>query len=108
MDIWIVLESLQDGNEVYTSAHLTKKGAYIKAWKGLIDGYHDAFGFDYDDVKIFDEEQQRFFRNLVDTNDLSEVEQLQLESRFLDMSCLISDALNWELEVSINKTKAEP
>ena len=107
MDIWVVLEILNadEGLEHYTTAHLTKKGAYIAGWKLLKSRYRDAFGFE-DEVDLIYGKQGDLLDSILKTKDLDSFPLDELESNFVEISYHISAALDWNFEVAINKCKA--
>ena len=107
MDIWIVLEILNtdEGLEHYTTAHLTKKGAYIAGWKLLKSQYRDAFGFE-DEVSLLNDEQGDLLDSILKTKDLNNFPLEELENSFIEIGYHISAALDWNFEVAINKCKA--
>ena len=120
MDIWVVFENIDHGADKYMSTHLTRKGAYIEAWCGLLQSYEE-YQEDVDDGWIR-EEQNKELKDLVnktlaiwkDTNmggdttknsDWGTIKLDELEYHFDDFQLAVHEIIDWAKEISIHKTK---
>jgi len=114
MDIWIVLENADHGVHTHMTSHLTRKGAFIEAWTGLLHSY-EQLQEDVDDG-WFGEEQNEDLKELVDKTlaiwgdtspDWSTIKLDELEYHFDDFQLAVHEILDWAKEITIHKTKAQ-
>ena len=116
MDIWIVLENADHGVHTHMTSHLTRKGAFIEAWTGLLQSYEELQE-DVDDGWI-GEEQNEELKDLVDktleiwrgknkNSDWSTIKLDELEYHFDDFQLAVHEILDWAKEITIHKTKAQ-
>ena len=114
MDIWIVIENIDHGADRYVSSHLTRKGAYIEAWTGLLQSYEE-YQEDVDDGWI-GEEQNEELKDLVaktlaiwkDTNpEWGTIQLDELEYHFGDFQLAVHEIIDWAKEITIDKTTVQ-
>jgi len=122
MDIWIVLENIDHGADRSLSSHLTRKGAYIEAWCGLLHSYEE-YQEDVDDGWI-GEEQNKELKDLVnktlaiwkDTGmggditknpDWGNIKLDELEYHFGDFQLAVHEIIDWAREITVHKTTVQ-
>ena len=122
MDIWIVVENIDHGCSTQLTSHLTRKGAYIEAWCGLLQSYEE-YQEDVDDG-WFGEEQNEELKDLVnktlaiwkDTDmgadatknpDWGTIKLDELERHFSDFQLAVHEIIDWAKEITIHKTTAQ-
>ena len=122
MDIWIVVENIDHGCSTQLTSHLTRKGAYIEAWTGLLQSYEE-YQEDVDDG-WFGEEQNEELKDLVnktlaiwkDTDmgadatknpDWGTIKLDELERHFGDFQLAVHEIIDWAKEITIHKTTAQ-
>jgi len=114
MDIWIVVENIDHGCSTQLTSHLTRKGAYIEAWTGLLQSYEE-YQEDVDDG-WFGEEQNEELKDLVnktltiwgDTSpDWSSIKLDDLKQHFGDFQLAVHEIIDWAKEITIHKTTAQ-
>ena len=114
MDIWIVIDRYNHSEHI-TTAHLTKKGALIEAYKTLIESYdncvdHSDFSGDNDDgyVNEFEEEYpdaHKFFKQ--HRSNISEAKTTDLDKYISDLGCWVGENTDWQTDVTIQTTRLQ-
>ena len=114
MNIWIVLDRY-DHSETITTAHLTEKGALIKAYHILLEAYdnicdcvsHDCDGF-IDEDEDFKEQYPNAYQFVRQNNqNIAEAKKEDLDKHFSDLVCWIGEQTEWRVDVSIDSTRLQ-
>ena len=108
MNIWIVIDRY-DHSETLTSAHLTEKGAMIKAYNILLEAL-DNFGC-YDE----DEANNEFKEEYPDAYEFVKNNRLNIEAAKLadltkyesDLGCFVGEWTEWSTNVEVQVARLQ-
>ena len=111
MDIWLVIDRY-DHSESVTTAHLTLKGALIKAYEVLIETFEKVC---YSDWGAEDEVENEFEEEYPDAyefikqhrSNISEAKTADLDKHINDLGQWIGEHTDWTTDVAIQTTRLQ-
>ena len=111
MDIWIVTDRY-DHSEQITTAHLTKKGALIEAFKTLIESLENICDSDWG---VEDEVENEFKEEYPDAfefikqhrSNISEAKTADLDKYISDLGQWVGEHTDWSTDVTIQTTRLQ-
>ena len=111
MDIWLVIDRY-DHSESVTTAHLTLKGALIKAYEVLIETFEKVCNSDWgaeDEVENeFEEEYPDAYEFIKQhRSNISEAKTADLDKHINDLGQWIGEHTDWQTDVSIQTTRLQ-
>ena len=111
MDIWLVIDRY-DHSESVTTAHLTLKGALIKAYEVLIETFEKVCNSDWgaeDEVENeFEEEYPDAYEFIKQhRSNISEAKTADLDKHINDLGQWIGEHTDWTTDVAIQTTRLQ-
>ena len=111
MDIWLVIDRY-DHSESVTTAHLTLKGALIKAYEVLIETFEKVCNSDWgaeDEVENeFEEEYPDAYEFIKQhRSNISEAKTADLDKHINDLGQWIGEHTDWSTDVAIQTTRLQ-
>ena len=111
MDIWLVIDRY-DHSESVTTAHLTLKGALIKAYEGLIETFEKVCNSDWgaeDEVENeFEEEYPDAYEFIKQhRSNISEAKTADLDKYINDLGQWVGEHTDWSTDVAIQTTRLQ-
>ena len=121
MDIWIVIDRYDHSEQILT-AHLTKKGALIEAFKTLVESLENICGSDWG---VEDEVENEFKEDYPDAyefkedypdayefvkqhrSNISEAKTADLHKYIDDLGQWVGEHSDWQIDVSIQTTRMQ-
>ena len=111
MDIWLVIDRY-DHSESVTTAHLTLKGALIKAYEVLIETFEKVCNSDWgaeDEVENeFEEEYPDAYEFIKQhRSNISEAKTADLDKHINDLGQWVGEHTDWSTDVAIQTTRLQ-
>ena len=111
MDIWLVIDRY-DHSESVTTAHLTLKGALIKAYEVLIETFEKVCNSDWgaeDEVENeFEEEYPDAYEFIKQhRSNISEAKTADLDKYINDLGQWVGEHTDWSTDVAIQTTRLQ-
>ena len=111
MDIWLVIDRY-DHSESVTTAHLTLKGALIKAYEVLIETFEKVCNSDWgaeDEVENeFEEEYPDAYEFIKQyRSNISEAKTADLDKHINDLGQWVGEHTDWSTDVTIQTTRLQ-
>ena len=111
MDIWLVIDRY-DHSESVTTAHLTLKGALIKAYEVLIETFEKVCNSDWgaeDEVENeFEEEYPAAYEFIKQhRSNISEAKTADLDKHINDLGQWVGEHTDWSTDVAIQTTRLQ-
>ena len=110
MDIWLVIDRY-DHSESVTTAHLTLKGALIKAYEVLIETFDNCADFydsDDDHVNEFQEEYPDAFEFIKQhRSNIPEAKTADLDKHISDLCQWVGEHTDWSTDVTVQATRLQ-
>ena len=111
MDIWLVIDQY-DHSESVTTAHLTLKGALIKAYGVLLETFENVCSSDWG---AEDEVENEFEQEYPDAyefikqhrSNISEAKTADLNKYIDDLGCWVGEHTDWSTDVTIQTTRLQ-
>ena len=111
MDIWLVFDQY-DHSETVTTAHLTLKGALIKAYSVVVEEVERLCDSDWG---IEDEVENEFEEEYPDAyefikqhrSNIPEAKTADLDNHISDVSQWVGEHTDWQINVSIQTTRLQ-
>ena len=111
MDIWLVIDRY-DHSESVTTAHLTLKGALIKAYEVLIETFEKVCNSDWgaeDEVENeFEEEYPDAYEFIKQhRSNIPEAKTADLDKHINDLGQWVGEHTDWSTDVAIQTTRLQ-
>lgn len=111
MDIWLVIDQY-DHSESVTTAHLTLKGALIKAYGALLETFervcNSDWGAEAEIENEFEEEYPDAYEFIKQhRSNISEAKTADLDKHISDLCQWVGEHTDWSTDVAIQTTRLQ-